>query len=80
MEYALESCIRTNVKRGVIPLGEMEKRDFKLSKRNYVPTICGTREPWAWGKCVVNRAYELMTRRRSIVAQRIKSIVEVGQN
>ena len=65
MGCVLESCMGSNVKVGVIPFEESEKRDFKFSKENYVRIECGIYEPWAWHESVVNRAHELMTTTRS---------------
>ncbi|CAH0393983.1 unnamed protein product [Bemisia tabaci] len=58
MGCAKESCIRNNVKVGVIS-EELEKRDFKFSKQNYVPNESGIHEPRAWHESVADRAHEL---------------------
>lgn len=41
----------------------LERRESEILhsvKWNYVPTKCGTREPWAWQKSVKDMAHELM--------------------
>lgn len=48
-----------NVKVGLISFGESEKRDFKSTKRNYVPTVCGIHEPWSWQKRIMDRPHKL---------------------